>query len=61
MARGRQAAGPRVGWQGFSSRRVPHGTRAASGRPATRRARQLAPAFGLQNLTKAVHLIKAGS
>ena len=37
----------RVGWQAFFSRRMPRGSRAASGRPVARRAHQLTPAFRL--------------
>ena len=51
----------RVGWQAFFSRRVPRGTRAASGRPATRHAHQPTPAFRLQNLAKTAHPTEAGS
>ena len=51
----------RVGWQAFFSRKVPRGARAASGRPAARRAHRLAPAFRLQNLAKTAYPTEAGS
>ena len=49
------------GLAGFFQRRMPRGSRAASGRPAARRAHRLIPAFRLQNLAKTAHLIEAGS
>ena len=68
---GMEVAGPglqrrpvtRGGWQALPAGGcyVARGRQAASGRPATRRACQLAPAFRLQNLTKTAHLTKAGS
>ena len=57
----RQRSVMRVGWQALPAggRHLARGRQ--SGRPATRRARQLIPAFRFRGLTKTAHLIKAGS